>query len=102
MELNSPNTLNLNRTPVFDRNEVLLIKQISWSVLLILKGTVMFQVHVTTELGPILENMPRPKAWSNKTQAFPVFIFFYLQVFVMFLASTSMMYYHYDAIRGQT
>ena len=72
MELNSPNTLNLNRTPVFDRNKVLLIKMISWSALLILKETVTFQG--TTELGPILETIPGQRMVKENTVAFPLFI----------------------------
>ena len=55
----------MKKTPILGRNKVLLIKLISWSALLILNRTVTFQV--TNELGPILETIPGPKGWSNKT-----------------------------------
>ena len=39
-------------------------------------------------MGPILETIPARGMVKQNTVAFPVFIFFYFQVFVMFLSST--------------
>ena len=69
---------------------------------MILKGTVTFQVHVTTELGPILETMPHPRHGQTKHCSLFCLYFLLFPGVRNFLAPTSMMYHHYDAIRRET